>query len=254
MLAAIVKELPYQELSEFTGGTASNAIPTSASILVSVNHADTYTFKARFSSFADELKKEYANTDPDVIVTFEKTESPAYAYSHAAAEQIITSVASCVNGVIEKSDIGVLTSSSIGTITSDEHKITLGILPRASDNSTLKQVEKDITSHFEKHGFTVKEDSLTPAWELSEEDPEFVQTILNNYQTVFGKEPNYKAIHGGLECGIIDQIKPGINTLTVGATIQNPHTINERVNIESINKIEELVFSLIKGFAKITTD
>lgn len=186
-LVAIVNELPYQEISEFTGVVASNAIPTSASILVSVNPADADTFKARLSSLSDELKKEYANTDPDVIVTFEKTAAPAYAYPHAAAEQIITSVTSCVNGLIEKTEFGILTYSNIGTITSDEHEVTLRILPRASDNSTLKQVEKDIMSHFEKHGFTVKENGFAPAWGLSEEEPEFVQTILNTYQTVFRK-------------------------------------------------------------------
>jgi len=51
---------------------------------------------------------------------------------------------------------------------------------------------------------------------------------------VFGKEPAVKAIHAGLECGIIGEKYPGLDVISFGPTIRNAHSPDEEVSIPSV--------------------
>jgi dipeptidase D len=60
--------------------------------------------------------------------------------------------------------------------------------------------------------------------------------MLGIYQSKFGKTPEIKAVHAGLECGIIGAIYPGLDMISFGPTIRYPHSPDEKVDIPSVGK------------------
>jgi dipeptidase D len=69
------------------------------------------------------------------------------------------------------------------------------------------------------------------------------------YKNLFGKEPEVKAIHAGLECGIIGDKFPGMDMISFGPTIVGAHSPDEKVQISTVEKFWKFVESLIKDVA-----
>ena len=55
-----------------------------------------------------------------------------------------------------------------------------------------------------------------------------------SYEKLFGKKPVVRAIHAGLECGLIGDKYPGMDMISFGPTIQNAHSPDERVSVPSV--------------------
>jgi dipeptidase D len=56
------------------------------------------------------------------------------------------------------------------------------------------------------------------------------------YISLFGKEPEVKAIHAGLECGIIKEKYPHIDMISFGPTMTGVHSPDEQLFIPSVEK------------------
>ena len=54
----------------------------------------------------------------------------------------------------------------------------------------------------------------------------------------------------GLECGIIGEKIPGIDMISLGPTIENPHSPDERVHIESVERFFTFVKAFLEAMAK----
>jgi dipeptidase D len=54
------------------------------------------------------------------------------------------------------------------------------------------------------------------------------------YQKKYGKIPEIKVIHAGLECGIIGDSYPEMDMISFGPTIRFPHSPDEKVNIKTV--------------------
>ena len=52
--------------------------------------------------------------------------------------------------------------------------------------------------------------------------------MKKHYAEVFGKEPVIKVIHAGLECWLIEEHYPNIDMISVGPTIRNAHSPDEK--------------------------
>jgi dipeptidase D len=66
------------------------------------------------------------------------------------------------------------------------------------------------------------------------------------YKDMFGKIPEKKAIHAGLECGLIGGVYPDLDMISFGPTIKYPHSPDEKVNIESVSKFWDFLVGTLK--------
>ncbi len=64
---------------------------------------------------------------------------------------------------------------------------------------------------------------------------------------MFGKEPAIKAIHAGLECGIIGERFPGMDMVSFGPTMKEVHSPNERLYIDTVPRFYEFVLGILKA-------
>jgi dipeptidase D len=67
------------------------------------------------------------------------------------------------------------------------------------------------------------------------------------YNDAFGKVPEVKVIHAGLECGLIKAVYPNLDAISFGPTIRFPHSPDEKVNIETVQKFWDFVVHTLKS-------
>ena len=62
---------------------------------------------------------------------------------------------------------------------------------------------------------------------------------------MFKAEPKIEAIHAGLECGIIGEKFPGMDMVSIGPTIKNPHSPEEHVSIGTVEKFYKYLLKIL---------
>ena len=95
---------------------------------------------------------------------------------------------------------------------------------------------------FKKYEFSVREEYKYPAWKP--EINEFTENVYSSMERVFGIA-KYSAIHAGLECGVLFKKYPNIKFASIGPTIKYPHSINEKVELKSIENIFNVILDLL---------
>ena len=63
---------------------------------------------------------------------------------------------------------------------------------------------------------------------------------------MFGELPLIKAIHAGLECGLIGGIYPKLDMISFGPTIKYPHSPDEKVLIPTVKKFYDFLCETLK--------
>lgn len=80
---------------------------------------------------------------------------------------------------------------------------------------------------------TVKPVVGYPGWQPDMDSPLLAQGCAL-HERLFGIAPAVKAIHAGLECGILKGKKPDLDILSFGPTIRGAHSPTERLQIDTV--------------------
>ena len=67
------------------------------------------------------------------------------------------------------------------------------------------------------------------------------------YQSLFGKMPEVKAVHAGLECGIIGEKIPGMDMVSFGPTLQGVHSPDEKIFIDTVERFWTFLLGILKN-------
>ncbi len=135
------------------------------------------------------------------------------------------------------------TSINLALIMIEDNTIMIEASARAMDAEGLEAVKNAATTHFEKYGYKVEHNGKYPAWKPEIND--FSHIVDESMKSVFGRS-EFKAIHAGLECAILSQHYPDMKITSIGPNIRSPHSIHEKVEIASVEKIYEVVKRVIK--------
>jgi dipeptidase D len=84
-----------------------------------------------------------------------------------------------------------------------------------------------------------------PGWKPNMNSP-ILAGMSKIYRKMFGKEPDIKAIHAGLECAIIGGTYPNLDMISFGPTIKYPHSPDEKVNIPSVKKFYDFLCKILE--------
>ncbi|MDH3252815.1 MAG: M20/M25/M40 family metallo-hydrolase, partial [Ignavibacteria bacterium] len=164
---------------------------------------------------------------------------------------ILRLLAALPHGVIAMSpDIPGLveTSTNLATISMDEKEIMIGTSQRSSVASALEDIVQRVVMTGELAGAESEQTDGYPGWEPNL-DSRVLKVTKQIYSSMFGNEPEVKAIHAGLECGIIGEKYPKIDMVSFGPTIENAHSPDERVEIASVEKFWKLLVSVLKSLS-----
>ncbi len=83
-----------------------------------------------------------------------------------------------------------------------------------------------------------------PGWQPDFDSPLLAQAKAL-HERLFGHVPAVKAIHAGLECGILKSVKPDMDILSFGPTIRGAHSPTERLRIDTMAPFWRLLTELL---------
>ena len=225
-------------LASIDAGSLRNAIPREAFAVVTVPEDQQDDFLDLISATEDEVSVVLKEVDPEVRIKAEKTDMPASVIDSETAERFYDAVMGCPNGVIawDKNMPDVVeTSSNLAIIKSEGNTISIAILTRSASDGERDKVAAKIAGVFKEAGAAVAHHGAYPGWKPNVDSP-ILETMKKVYNTKFGRIPEVKVIHAGLECGILGSIYPNWDMISFGPTIRFPHSPDEKVNIETVSK------------------
>lgn len=240
----------YQlRIASVEGGSLRNAIPREAFAVVTVPNQHADAFKKYIAEYYATVKQELIATEPDIKIGVENTNLPANVIDQHSQNNIIASIYSCPNGVIRMCDDMpglVETSTNLAIVKTEGDKLSILCLLRSSVNSAKQDLQDTIEALFVMAGAKVIHDGAYPGWKPNTKS-EILNLMKDIYNKKYGKTPDVKAIHAGLECGLLGEIYPNWDMISFGPTIRNPHSPDERVNIASVEKFWDYLVETLKN-------
>ncbi|NEW60086.1 aminoacyl-histidine dipeptidase, partial [Sulfurovum sp. bin170] len=134
------------------------------------------------------------------------------------------------------------TSINLAIVSFEEGDAIIESSARAMSDEGLKAICKKNQNLAIANAFKVGEEFKYPAWRP--EKNEFTKIVNSSMTKVFGRS-EYKAIHAGLECGVISEKYPNIKFASIGPTIIYPHSTREKMKLDSVGKIFEVVEEIV---------
>lgn len=256
ILGRILKELDNFDyrIASLSGGSLRNAIPRDAEAVLSMDKSNFENAKKLLTDFQKKVLKEYKSVDDSLRIRLEKDNSnPNKVYTKKFSTSIIDVILALQNGVISMNhDIPGLveTSTNLATIKSFNGDLRIGTSQRSSSITQKDYISESIASVFKLANADIDIGDGYPGWE-PDLDSKLLKVSKEVFNSLFGKEPEIKAIHAGLECGILETKNSGMEMISFGPTIQNAHSPTERVNIETVDKFYRLLKKLLQELAKI---
>ena len=78
-------------------------------------------------------------------------------------------------------------------------------------------------------------------------DSAILKTAKTTYQSLYNRKPDVKAIHAGLECGIIGEKYPGMDMISFGPTLEGVHSPDEKIHIDTVEKFWNFLLAILKN-------
>ena len=145
-----------------------------------------------------------------------------------------------IDGLVE-------TSNNLATVRVEDGKLVILSNQRSSNMDSLGLLCQRILSVATLAGAEGETSGGYPSWKPNM-DSQLLARCLEVYEKRFGKKPVVEAIHAGLECGIIGSKYDGMDMISFGPTIKNPHSPDEKIEIESIGKTWDFMVALFESY------
>ena len=238
-------------LADISGGTAHNAIPRDA-------WADVFiprdSFKAIEKIVADQeeiFKHEFKHTDPELKVALELQpetmgKRPLKVADGAKIFDLIIALPHGVAAMSTEIKGLVETSNNLASAKIANSTIEIVTSQRSSVESRLHALTLKIEAIGHLAGAEAVSGNGYPPWQPNMQSP-LLARCKDVYRKLFGKEPHVEVIHAGLECGIIGDKNAGMDMISFGPTLKNPHAPDEKIHIGSIGKIWDFLVELLKS-------
>jgi len=122
---------------------------------------------------------------------------------------------------------------------------------RSSIGCALERVRRTIRRIGEGCGADVQQKQAYPGWQPNP-SAKVVQLCKDAITTTTGTTPELKAVHAGLECGILGERIPGVECVSFGPTIRGAHSPDERVQISTVEPFWKATLALLERLATVT--
>lgn len=235
-------------LASVEGGSLRNAIPREAFAVVTIPGDNVEALWELVADYQDTFREEYKGIEEGIHFTAEMAELPATLIPEEIQDDFINAIEGCQNGVISMlHDFPgtVESSSNLAVVRTSNELIEISILVRSSSESRKYAICSSLESIFALAGAKVEETGGYNGWQPDIDSP-ILRLARTTYKDIFGKEPEVKVMHAGLECGIIQGAYPRMDMISIGPDLEHPHSPDERVNIQSVEKVWKFITTTLE--------
>jgi dipeptidase D len=118
------------------------------------------------------------------------------------------------------------------------------VLIRSLHDDGRLETQRTVQSVFELAGANIVFSGAYPGWKPNTESA-IMQTVRDTYQDLFGKIPAVMVIHAGLECGLFKTAYPDMDMVSIGPTINFPHSPDEKIEIATVEQYWQLLVAVL---------
>jgi len=254
LLARVLYALPFEyHLSRIEGGNKRNAIPREAEATIYIAPQNTAELKNILQTLENEFRNEYKTSDGNATLKAEPSSATVdRVFEQEFTERLVKTLIAVPHGVINYSqDLPGLveTSTNLAIIRTEGETLSIITTQRSSVESAKRYIAASVKSVFRLGGAEVATGDDYPGWKPNL-DSQALKTAKGVYKRLFNAEPEIKAIHAGLECGILGDKSPGTDMISFGPTITGAHSPDEQVNVAAVEKFYFLLKAMLKEYAK----
>jgi len=218
------------------GGSAQNAIPREAAAVVVLDANQESQMRSLLAACEAEWKADLGGFDPGLQITVETATRPEQVIAAADARRIIDLLVALPHGVVAMSpDVPglVQNSTNLAVVSVNNGIAEIVTSQRSAMASSRNALAQTVATVFRMAGFEAEHSGAYPGWK-PEPTSEIVQKLQSVHEQLFGNPAKLIAMHAGLECGVIGEKYPGMEMVSFGPTIVDPHSPNERVQISTV--------------------
>lgn len=236
-------------VADIQGGSLRNAIPRESFAIVCLPASKANDFTQAVANYEKLIRTELASVEPDLKFEVAATQMPATLIDKETMLRVMRAIHACPNGVMRMSDDMpslVETSTNLASVKTSEGQLAIQCLLRSSVESSQMDLGEMIRDVFLLAGAEVDLSGSYPGWKPNMNSA-ILRTMQDTYMKLYGKVPEIKAIHAGLECGLLGGVYPNWDMISFGPTIRYPHSPDEKINIASVEKFWNYLVATIEN-------
>ncbi|MGQ9801568.1 MAG: aminoacyl-histidine dipeptidase [Candidatus Saccharicenans sp.] len=248
---ALASEKFKLELVTLNGGSKRNAIPREAWAVVAIDPKTRKSVLSFIKKEFETIKSEYRVTEPELSYDLRDSVDSDFPLTAESQNRLLRLILTLPHGVVAMHPqiAGLVeTSSNLAIVNTEPRQARIICNSRSSVFSALEATRLVIRSACQLAGARLVQPQGYPAWTPNLNSP-LLAKMVEIYRNLFQKEPEVKAVHAGLECGIIGEKYPGMDMISFGPTIKYPHSPDEKVSISSVEKFWQF---LLEALNKLT--
>lgn len=229
------------DLAWFDGGSDFNAIPTTAMAVVTVD--DPVDFRDYVTRQHQTLAAAWGGTDPNLCLAATDCQHPAAVWDESIRNAVRSFFTSLPMGVQSwRQDVANTAASSgnpavlkdLGNVVCMDH------FARCDTPEEMERITQNTQASAKEYGFTQVELAEYSPWAGQADNP-LTRMAQRIYRDLTGQAMETVALHVGLEASLILEKNPALTGIALGCDISDAHSVSERVRLDSIPRMEELL-------------
>lgn len=240
------------KICDIDGGNLRNAIAREAKVVFMVNPNDEKTMIEIVNTMIENMKFEFRTTEPNLNITLDKTSRPEKMMTREQQTLLLNCLYAIPHGVLAMSrEIPnfVETSTNLASVKIKNNEVHIVTSQRSSVDSALNAAKSRVEACMLLAGCRVEHTDGYPGW-TPNTDSEILDVVVKSYERLFNKKPIVRAIHAGLECGLIGKKYPGMDMISYGPTLRGVHSPDEKMDIKTLQMFWQHTLDILKNIPK----
>ena len=249
LLLEVLDAFPL-EIARLEGGSDFNAIPTAARAVVTVENPAA--FRACIDAQSARLALAWGATDPGLRLTAAPCPLPAEVWDETARRAVTAFFSALPAGVLHwRQDVAdtVASSGNPAVLREENGSVVIDHFARCDSRAALDAIARRTEISARENHFTRIETSGYSPWAGTADSP-LTRLARRIYRDLTGEEMEAVALHVGLESSLILEKNPALTGIALGCDIFDAHSVSERVRLDSIPRMEQMILRLLDELSK----
>jgi dipeptidase D len=238
------------DLASIDAGNLRNAIPREGTAIICFPYKSRNKVESFLKELSRQIKDEYKETEKDLKIEMKEISAPEEILNEKSKNSLLNLLYALPHGVISMSHAipGLVeTSTNLASVKfQTDKKIIIATSQRSSIDSAKLDIGNQVQTVFEMGSALVEQNTGYPGWSPNPKS-EIISIGSKAYKKLFKHEPQMKAVHAGLECGLFLEKYPHLEMISIGPTMKGCHSPDERMEIESVSRFWLLLLEMLRN-------
>ncbi len=230
IMGNILKNTHEVYLMDIKGGLRDNVIPSSCECIISTPNMIN-------------VDNSYREKYPTIKIVVEEIEQCAKVLNSEDTNTIIDFIHNLPVEVLTYRDSFPQTSLNLAKIDTDSKVMNISISIRSSDKADEDKIIQKVHSLAHNMNFQIKD--KMPFFSFNEKSA-IRDLLAKKYEQLYGKKVKLNAVHAGLEGGVFAEHIKDLDVCVIAPNLYDIHTVNERVEIESVHRVYRWLVEVLK--------